>query len=109
MSHSSALAPIINSYQALLRPIPAFAWLGFPLTTLDFGATVRLCLVMRQIREANLAAHLKKRQVASGSSNAKDNGVEERSIVRDIAATLIVVYGGEAITGTYSISPFTLS
>jgi hypothetical protein len=101
----SGLESIIDIYRILLRPIPPFTWFGVPLSTLDLGATVRLCLVMRQIRELNLSTHIKQQQVTSsagsGAGPDKKNGIEERSMVRDLAATLVVVYGGEAVIGAF--------
>ena len=45
------LLPVVELYRSLLQPIAPFTWLGLPLSTLDLVAAVRLCVVMRQLRE----------------------------------------------------------
>ncbi|KAJ7074070.1 hypothetical protein C8F01DRAFT_1099122 [Mycena amicta] len=81
--------PIIHVFNLTLEPIPPFTWFGLSLSTLDVVAAFRLCIVLRQIKEALYREHVSKRP----------GGVEARSFVRDWATTLTVVYGGEVMTG----------
>ncbi|EKM56038.1 uncharacterized protein PHACADRAFT_257064 [Phanerochaete carnosa HHB-10118-sp] len=67
-----------------------------PITLLDIAACFRLCLVLRQVREQLRAKHDERVQAA-----AEIRKVEERSFVREALATLLVIYGGEAITAPY--------
>lgn len=90
---STAVAPIVELYRYLLTPVAPFTWFGQSISTLDVLAIFRLCVVLRQFKE-----HLHSTHVAS-ATKAKANPVESRSFVRDAAATLTVVYGGEAVTG----------
>jgi hypothetical protein len=114
------LQPVVELYRTLLAPVAPFTWFGIPLSTLDLGATVRLCVVMRQLREMAKVDHERKRLAAKRAIKGKDKAreagigdeddvlpkhpglVEERSFVRDAAATLLVVYGGEIISGKYA-------
>lgn len=102
---SLALAPIIELYRWGLQPVALFSWFGIQISTIDVAAAVRLCLLLRQIRES--VAKAKKTQVAQTTAGVseKEKAVaitygpkfEEKSLVRDLAATLIVVHGGDAI------------
>lgn len=84
----SLLAPLIEAFRYSLQPIAPFTWLGWNISTLDVVATVRLCIVLRQIREITLKQHV----AAKGTGQ-----VEVPSFVRKATATLLVVYGGEAV------------
>jgi len=88
---SLLLSPLLEVFRYGLQPIAPFTWFGIQLSTLDIVATFRLCIVLRQIREIKLATHVSTR-------GAK--GIEPESFVRKLATTLLVVYGGEAITGS---------
>ena len=96
MSSSSSLLallePIKQTYALALTPIDIPIFNG-KLSPLDFAATIRLCLVMRQLRDAFLRAHLLKTK----EKDAKE--VETMSYVKSAATTLVVVYGGEALVG----------
>jgi len=81
-------------YRYGLQPIPPFTWFGVGISTLDIVAIIRLCVILRQIRELSLTAHIK--------THGKE-GVEEESFVKKVATTLLVVYGGEAITGARDV------
>ncbi|KAH7914047.1 hypothetical protein BJ138DRAFT_1057715 [Hygrophoropsis aurantiaca] len=84
----------VELYRYALQPIAPFTWFGLGVSTLDVVAAFRLCYVLKQIRENLYAEHLQRRTL--------DNKIappEERSFVRDVATTLTVVYGGEAIAG----------
>ena len=88
------VGPIVDFYRNILQPVRALEWFGLSLTSLDLAAAFRLCLVLRQVREQLHAQHVRKaRQGVSVQS------VEPRSFVREASAVLLVVYGGEAITG----------
>ena len=98
------LEGVAEFYRTVLQPTQPFTALaGVPISLLDIAATFRLCLVMRQIREQLLAAHLKKAAAASyGAANGnavRVQEVERRSFVREASAVLLVVYAGEALTG----------
>jgi hypothetical protein len=79
-----SLAQVSWLYTLSLTPIPPFTWLGASISTLDVLAAIRLCAIMRQIREA----------VRQGQS-------EEGSFMKHASATLTVVYGGEIFTGGF--------
>ncbi|KAL4065214.1 hypothetical protein V8B97DRAFT_1946104 [Scleroderma yunnanense] len=98
------LASIAAAYQYGLAPVAPFTWLGLATSTLDIVATIRLCMALRQMRE-NL------RRQHDVRARPKSAEVEERSFVRDALATLLVVYGGEALICPYiSVTPsFVLS
>jgi hypothetical protein len=82
------LEPILLTYDYTLQPLDVFAWAGASVTLLDVIGALRLALVMRQMREIQQREHLK-------AGRPK----ETRGRARDIAATLVMVYGGEAIVG----------
>ncbi|GJJ11909.1 hypothetical protein Clacol_006147 [Clathrus columnatus] len=64
-------------------------WFGIEVTTLDTLAVIRLCLILRQIRQATRASY-------TGRINAKPT-----SFVKDALTTLVVVYGGEAVAAPW--------
>jgi len=74
------LAPVLSLYDFALRPI------AVGVTFLDLVAACRLCLVLRQIKDMARSA---------GKGRASS---EDKSFVRSLATTLLVVYGGEAMT-----------
>lgn len=73
-----------------LKPIAPFTWFGLNISTLDLAGTVRLVLIMRQLREMQAAAVAKDPKSASGPVRW-----DETSTVKDLFATLTVVFGGE--------------
>jgi hypothetical protein len=117
------LQPIASLFQVLLAPTAPFTWFGLPLSTLDIVATVRLCVVMRQLRDVAYKDHAQKtmtaRRARKGKDKAREAGldaygdtieddlpeaprpVEVRSFARDAFATLLVVFGGEIMSGAY--------
>ena len=110
---SLAIAPIVAFYDYTLQPIPALSWLGAPISILDIAGALRLALILRQQREIFYKEHFTKMssstsaRVMSGRSE-KDPfpvvpAVERRSRVRDLAASLVMVFGGEAIVGASRI------
>jgi hypothetical protein len=88
-----SLANISKVYSFLLIPIPLFTWFGATVSTLDILAILRLCLIMRQIREEERAKH--------GTSKA--DVPEAGSFFKHAFATLMVVYGGEALSGKFQL------
>jgi hypothetical protein len=92
---ATMLSLLVELYRYALEPIPPFTWLGIGISTLDVVAITRLCVVLRQIREISMKEHVK-------SHGTK--GIEQDSFVKKVATTLLVVYGGEAITGAVKIS-----
>ncbi|KAF9453640.1 hypothetical protein P691DRAFT_657877 [Macrolepiota fuliginosa MF-IS2] len=89
---SLLVSPLVDVFRYALTPIAPFTWFGVGLSTLDIVATFRLCIILRQIREQLHAKH------ASVKGKA---GVEDKSFVKAITTTLLVVYGGEAITAPF--------
>lgn len=83
----SLLYPWIEVFRYTLQPIAPFTWFGLGVSTLDVVATFRLCLALRQFRDSMYAKHL----------SSKAGPVEEKSFVKNLSATLLVVYGGEAV------------
>jgi hypothetical protein len=107
---SLALAPIVELYRWGIQPVAPFSWFGIQISTIDVAAAVRLCLILRQVREHIAKAY--KARVAQATPGAPEDEkaavaalgpkFEEKSLVRDLAATLIVVHGGDAI-GEFNI------
>ncbi|KXN92005.1 hypothetical protein AN958_11065 [Leucoagaricus sp. SymC.cos] len=89
---STLILPFVEVFRHALTPIAPFTWFGVPLSTLDVVATFRLCIILRQIREMIHAKHV--------STKGKGN-VEEKSFVKALATTLLVVYGGEAVAAPF--------
>jgi len=86
----------VKVYSFLLEPVAPFTWFGLNFTTLDVVAAFRLCLILRQIREDLFRKHVK----INGHT-----AVETRSFVRSASTALTVVYGGEALTCPYLLTP----
>ncbi|CAA7265301.1 unnamed protein product [Cyclocybe aegerita] len=84
----SLLTPLVEIFRYTLQPVAPFTWFGLPVSALDVVATVRLCIVLRQIREIMLKQHV---------STKGAGPVEEKSFVKSVSTTWLVVYGGEAI------------
>jgi hypothetical protein len=115
------LQPVVELYRHALRPLAPFTWFGIPLSALDVAAAFRLCVVMRQLKESARADHetkrLRARRALKGKEKARASGMwepeveeeiiappEERSFVRDAASTLLVVYGGEIMSGMSTVT-----
>ena len=94
----SLFSPFVEVFRYTLQPIPPFTWFGLQISTLDVVATIRLCLVLRQIRDQLYNQHV--------STKGPEN-LEEQSFLRSLFTTFTVVYGGEVLTGVYapSIAP----
>jgi len=88
------ISPLVEVFRYTLTPIAPFTWFDVPLSTLDVIAALRLCIILRQLREIAHSKHV--------SSKGKV-GVEDKSFVKALATTLLVVYGGEAITCKLSV------
>lgn len=109
----SATAPIIAFYEYALQPIPALAWVGAPVSALDIAGALRLALILRQMRELFLKEHTAKISVSNTSVWVKNGKlekvsvpvvpVERRGSVRNFAASLMMVFGGEALVGALEI------
>lgn len=117
----SVLAPVIAFYDYALQPVPALAWLGASVSALDVAGALRLAVVLRQQRELFHEQHVAKMAEASHGTNNRAGGKsggkaqraaaaidppQPRSRVRDFAATLVIVHGGEAIAGAFTISGY---
>ncbi|KAJ2972081.1 hypothetical protein NUW54_g12351 [Trametes sanguinea] len=82
-----------------LQPVAPFTGSASRSSTLDVAAAVRLCVALRQIREKLWRDHVEKTKTVRSEKEAVTlPEVEERSFVRDAAAVLLVVYGGEAVS-----------
>jgi|SRR6266850_447898 len=112
----SFLAPVIALYDYALRPVPPLAWLGVPATALDIAGALRLAVTLRQLREVYYEQYVSKAAPTgprtrsggksggrSGQRAASDELSESRSRVREFMATLVIVHGGEAIVGTWTV------
>lgn len=71
-------------YDYSLQPIAPFTWFGLGISTLDVVGAFRLCIILRQIKEALHVTH-------SGVAEA-------RSFARSGATVFLVVFGGEVIS-----------
>jgi hypothetical protein len=116
----SATAPIIAFYDYALQPIPALAWVGAPISALDIAGGLRLALILRQIREHLHKEHMAKISLFNTNVRVKNGQlekvsgsvvpVERRGCVRNFAASLLMVFGGEAVVGAlkYAVYGFNL-
>ncbi|KAH9999097.1 hypothetical protein BJV77DRAFT_1127860, partial [Russula vinacea] len=86
--------PIIAFYDLTLQPITALAWVGAPISALDIAGALRLALILRQMREHFRKEHLAKTSLASGR-------VKNEHCVRNFAASLLMVFGGEAVVAPW--------
>lgn len=102
---SLVLAPIVELYRWGLQPVVPFSWFGIQVNAIEVAAAVRLCLILRQAREL-IAKNYKAHAAQATAGLSEKEGVaaaalgpkfEEKSLVRDLVATLIVVHGGDAI------------
>lgn len=94
----SFLTPIVAFYDYALQPVPALAWLGASVSTLDVAAALRLAMSLRQVRQLYHDRHVSR--ISTTNSIPEDGEkLEPRSRVRDLFTTLVIVHGGEAIAG----------
>jgi len=103
---SLALAPIVELYRWGLQPAAPFSWFGLQINTIEVAAAVRLCLLLRQARELIAKAYKAHAAQVTANTSEKEEAMavalgkfEEKSLVRDLAATLIVVHAGDTIGG----------
>lgn len=118
------LEPVVELYRYVLQPAAPFSWFGLPISALDVAGTLRLCVAMRQVKEAVRRNHLAKvadaRRAVKGKNRVAESAMddelsglfpdpifplEERSLAMDAATTLLVVYGGEIVTSPFLGSP----
>ena len=110
---SLVLAPIVELYRWGLQPVAPFSWFGIQFSTIELIAAIRLCLILRQVRELIAKAYkAHATQPTEGASEKEKAAVaalgpkfEEKSLVRDLAATLIVVHAGDTI-GRFQRRPY---
>jgi len=110
---SLALAPIVELYRWGLQPAAPFSWFGIQISTIELAAAVRLCLILRQVRELIANAYKAHAAQATAGASEKEKAAdaalgpkfEEKSLVRDLVATLIVVHGGDAIAPLLGVPP----
>ncbi|KAG6850405.1 hypothetical protein H0H93_013630 [Arthromyces matolae] len=89
---SFLISPSIELFRYTLQPIPPFTWFGSPLSTLDVLGAIRLCLILRQLREQLYVQHVATKGV---------DAVEKKSLVKSISITLTVVCGGEIVVAPF--------
>jgi hypothetical protein len=87
-----SLEPFITLYRYALEPIAPFSWFGIKVCSIELVAALRLCTVLRQVREDLYAKH-------QSHAGDKPASVEERSFLRDACTSLTIKFGGEAIIG----------
>lgn len=110
---SLALAPIVELYRWGLQPVAPFSWFGIQISTIDVAAAIRLCLILRQVRELIAKAYKANTDQANAGASEKEKAavaalgpkLEEKSLVRDLVATLTVVHGGDAIAPFLGVPP----
>lgn len=111
----SLTAPIVAFYDYTLQPISALAWVGAPISALDIAGALRLALILRQLREQFHKEHVAKMSLTTTGrvKNVQSEKVsvpvappEQRSRIRDFAASLVMVFGGEAVVGALKIWRF---
>ncbi|KAF8810066.1 hypothetical protein BYT27DRAFT_7162124 [Phlegmacium glaucopus] len=88
----SLLSPLIQVFRYSLQPIAPFTWFGLGISTLDVVAAFRLCIALRQLRDSLCAKHLSSKSAGPAAEN---------SFIKSLSATLIVVYGGEAVAAPF--------
>ncbi|KAG8942789.1 hypothetical protein FRC04_003484 [Tulasnella sp. 424] len=104
---SLPLAPVIALYNALTTPIPLLVSLGLPVSTLDVVGTLRLALVVQQIKFMLRAQALQR---------ASDEGKDEKeaktppsfpadSALSNIWTMWVIVYGGELFVSSFVSQP----
>jgi len=105
----SVLIPIIELFRYGLEPVAPFSWFGINLNTLDIVAAVRLCMVLRQIREMIAKSYQTRAKAQPADEKATGGGprpmIETKSLVRDMSATLLVVHGGEFAAPFLGVPP----
>jgi hypothetical protein len=87
-----SLEPFTSLYRYALEPIEPFSWFGIKVCSIELVAALRLCTVLRQVREDLYAKHQRR-------AGDKPASVEERSFLRDACTSLTIKFGGEAIIG----------
>ena len=93
------LNPLVYTFQWVLQPIAPFTWFGSIVCVLDVVAATRLCLALRQLREALRAEHIARNGEKTSSKTKSGVEIEDMSFMKDLFTTLTVVYGGESMTG----------
>ncbi|KAG8756686.1 hypothetical protein FRC14_002822 [Serendipita sp. 396] len=80
-----------------LAPIPALVNLGLPYSIFDLAGSLRLALVLRQLRDAERikAQELQKKLEDEQKPVLRD--IEEPYLVKDLITIFIVIYGGELV------------
>jgi hypothetical protein len=81
-----------------LTPLPTLKRHGLPYSIFDLAGSLRLALVLRQIRELERSkAEAEQRKLIAEGSPIAARPLEEPYFIKDIVATCIIIYGGEAI------------
>lgn len=90
-----SLEPFISLYRYALEPIAPFSWFGIKVCSIELVAALRLCTVLRQVREDLYAKHQRR-------AGDKPASVEERSFLRD--ARKLFYYTNNNYDILYSLS-----
>lgn len=85
-----------------LTPLPNLRFSVF-----DIFGSLRLALVLRQIRESERQRGIQEKQRGVNSNETRE--LEDGGLVKDLVAVWVVVYGGEMICGTCCSSTFVFS
>ena len=104
---SVLLNPLVYLFQWSLKPIAPFTWFGLGISTLDLAGAIRLCLALRQLREGLYGEHVGKKGGKTISKSKSTLEIEEKSFMKDLSTTFIVVYAGETMTGETIFSTIT--
>ncbi|KIO16110.1 hypothetical protein M407DRAFT_247073 [Tulasnella calospora MUT 4182] len=104
---SLPLGPVIALYNTLTTPIPFLVSLGLPVSTLDVVGSLRLALVVQQIKLA-----FKMRAVQQAASEGEDKNGEKvapsfptDTALSNIWTMLVIVYGGELFVSSFVSQP----
>ncbi|KAG8833263.1 hypothetical protein FRC17_011038 [Serendipita sp. 399] len=80
-----------------LAPIPALVKLGLPYSIFDLGGSLRLALVLRQIRDAERTKAQELQKTLEAEQKPVLREIEEPYLVKDLITICTVIYGGELV------------
>ncbi len=80
-----------------LAPIPALTRYGIPFSLFDLVGSMRLALVLRQIRDAELAKARELQEKLKTEDPSRVREIEEPYFIKDFVTILTVIWGGELV------------
>jgi hypothetical protein len=81
-----------------LTPLPALTRYGLPYSIFDLAGSLRLALVIRQIRELERSkAEAAQRKLIAEGSPIPARPLDEPYFIKDFVTICTVIYGGEAV------------